>query len=72
MIASGWTSIAKVFAFAVVLDAVYQAIVLRWFYPGEALIVATLLAIVPYLLVRGSVTRLFRSARTPRRGAVRS
>jgi hypothetical protein len=31
---------------------------LRFAYPGEAIIVAFLLAIVPYLILRGLVTRL--------------
>lgn len=49
---------AKVFIIAFVIDAIYQYIVLRWFYPGEALIVAFVLAVVPYVLIRGPVNRL--------------
>ena len=41
-----------------ILDVVYQVIKLHMFYPGEATIVATVLAVVPYLLVLASVTRL--------------
>jgi hypothetical protein len=59
----GWTAVAKVFLAAVVLDVVYQLVVLRWVYPGEALLVALLLACVPYLLIRGLVNRLVRSGR---------
>ena len=51
----GWKSIGKVFILAIVLDVVYQLIELRWVYPGEAVLVAIILAIVPYLLVRGPV-----------------
>ena len=40
------------------LDAVYQIIAFRAFYPGEAVIVALLLAFVPYLLLRGHVARV--------------
>jgi hypothetical protein len=58
LLKSGWKSVGKVFIIALILDAVYQYIQLRWFYPGEALIVAFLLAIVPYVLLRGPVTRL--------------
>jgi hypothetical protein len=54
----GWTVIGKVFCLAAVLDTIYQLIVQRWVYPFEALLVAFLLACVPYLVVRGSVTRL--------------
>jgi hypothetical protein len=61
MLKDGWKSVGKVFAFAVVLDIVYQIIVLRFVYPGEALLVAIGLAIVPYLVLRGLVNRLMRS-----------
>ncbi len=42
-----------VFVLAIVFDGVYQFIVFRMFYPGEALTVAIVLAIVPYLQIRG-------------------
>ena len=54
----GAKAVAKVFVLAVILDAIYQYIELRWFYPGEALIVAFALACVPYLLIRGPAGRL--------------
>jgi hypothetical protein len=57
---SGWQDISKVFVFAVLIDLVYQWIALRWIYPGEALLVAFLLACVPYALVRGAVNHLAR------------
>jgi hypothetical protein len=60
MVRSGWKSAGKIFILAIVLDAAYQFIVLRWFYPVEALLVATFLAIVPYLVVRGPLTRILR------------
>ena len=60
MLRDGWKSVGKVFVLALVLDAVYQVMVLRFVYPGEALVVALLLAIVPYLVLRGLVTRLAR------------
>jgi hypothetical protein len=63
MLKNGWKSVGKVFILAVVLDAIYQFIVLRWFYPGEAVIVAIILAILPYLLVRGPVNRIVRRSR---------
>jgi hypothetical protein len=62
MIKDGWKSISRVFILAVVLDVVYQLIVIHFVYIGEALIVAFVLAIVPYLIVRGPVTRLARKA----------
>jgi len=60
MIKDGWKSVGKVFILALVLDVAYQLYVLRFVYPGEAIIVAILLAIVPYLILRGLVTRLAR------------
>ncbi len=63
LLREGWTAVAKVFVAAVVIDVVYQFVVQRWVYPGEALLVAFLLACVPYLLIRGLVNRLVRSRR---------
>jgi hypothetical protein len=60
LIREGWKAIARIFAMAIVMDGIYQVVVLGWFYPGEALIVAFLLACVPYLLIRGPVGRLAR------------
>ena len=60
MLRDGWKSVGKIFVIAIIIDAVYQYIELRWFYPGEALVVATILAFIPYLLIRGPVNRLTR------------
>src|SRR6195256_2284562 len=60
MIKDGWKSVGKVFVLALVLDVVYQIIVLRFVYPGEAIMVAFVLAIAPYLILRGLVTRVAR------------
>jgi hypothetical protein len=60
MMKDGWKSIGRVFILALLLDVVYQIFVLRFVYVGEAIIVAFVLAIVPYLLIRGPVTRLAR------------
>lgn len=49
--------IGKLFIAACVLDVVYQLIVMHTVHPGQTLIVATVLAIVPYLLVRGLANR---------------
>jgi hypothetical protein len=59
MVKNGWKSVGKVFILAIVLDVVYQIIEHRWtVYPGEAVLVAIILAIVPYLLIRGPVNRI--------------
>jgi hypothetical protein len=60
MMKDGWKSVGRVFILALVLDVVYQIIVLRFVYVGEAIIVAFVLAILPYLILRGLVTRLAR------------
>jgi len=60
MLKDGWKSVGKVFVLAVVLDVVYQLYVLHFVYPLQALAVALLLAIVPYLLLRGLATRVAR------------
>jgi hypothetical protein len=70
MLKDGWKSVGRVFILALVLDVVYQIIVLRFVYPGEAIIVAFVLAIVPYLILRGLVTRAARKKpMVPRKSA---
>lgn len=60
MLHDGWKSVGRIFILAIIIDAVYQIIELRWFYPLEAFIVAIVLAIIPYLLIRGPVNRAAR------------
>jgi hypothetical protein len=60
----GFKAVLKLFLVACVLDVVYQIIVLKRVYPGETIIVAFVLAFIPYLLLRGPanrIARLFRS-----------
>jgi hypothetical protein len=63
----GLKRVSRVIVFALIMDAIYQFIVLRWFYLGEALVIAFVLAVLPYLLIRGPVARIAR--RLNRRGA---
>jgi hypothetical protein len=56
----GFRAVSRVFIFAIVIDLIYQFIVLRWFYPLQALIVAFILAFLPYVLFRGPVNRIAR------------
>jgi hypothetical protein len=58
MLRNLWRIAGKVFLVALVLDVIYQLIVFQWIYPLQALIVATLLALVPCLVVRGVGNRL--------------
>jgi hypothetical protein len=54
----GWKSVGKLIVVALALDIAYQVIVLHFVYPGEAIIVAFIVVIAPYLILRGLVTRL--------------
>jgi hypothetical protein len=56
----GVISTARIILLGLAMDGVYQAIVLQAFYPGEMLLVAILLAFLPYLLLRGPFCRLVR------------
>jgi len=61
--------IGKVFIIAVVLDIIYQLVVIfvrkteTAFYPLESVIVAAVLAIVPYFIFRGPINRVVRLIR---------
>jgi hypothetical protein len=55
-----WTSISKIFVLALVLDVIYQVTQFHRFYPGEALITAVVLAVIPYILLRGPIGRIAR------------
>lgn len=66
LVREGWKSIARVFVLAIVMDVIYQVLVLKWVYPFELLLIAILLAVVPYLLIRGPVNRLVRRLRRKR------
>src|SRR3954468_8201989 len=57
---AGWKDIARVFPLAVALDVVFQLLRFGTLYPLEALLVAVILAVVPYTLLRGPVNRLAR------------
>jgi hypothetical protein len=61
----GFKAVSRVFTFAIVMDLIYQVTVLRWFYPLQALIVAIVLALLPYILLRGPVNRIARFPRRP-------
>lgn len=58
MRAQGWKDVGKVFVAALALDLGYQILVLGFFFPVQALIVAFVLAVVPYLVLRAAVGRL--------------
>ena len=61
LIKDGWKSVGRVIMLAIVLDVIYQIIEIHFVYPGEAIIVAFILAVLPYLILRGLVTRIARA-----------
>jgi hypothetical protein len=56
----GLNATARIILLGLVMDAIYQIIVLKRFYPAEAVIVALLFAFVPYVIIRGPVLRIER------------
>jgi hypothetical protein len=66
-----WKAVLKVFIMAVVLDCVYQVIVFKWVYPFEAMVTGVILAIIPYVGLRGLVNRIARTWIHPQREAIR-
>lgn len=58
LIRDGFYDVGGVFLVAILLDLIYQLIVFGWIYPVQSMLVAATLALVPYVVVRGPVTRL--------------
>lgn len=56
----GLTATARILLLGLAIDVIYQLPVHQTFYPGEALVIAVLLAFVPYLLIRGPAARVAR------------
>ena len=56
----GIVSTARILILGVVMDVVYQLVFLSEFFPGEAAVIAVLLAFVPYVLLRGPIGRIAR------------
>ena len=60
LIKDGWKSVCKIFVVAMVLEAIYQVKVHHLDYRGYVFIAPFVLAIVPYLLLRGPTNGLVR------------
>ena len=56
----GLSATSTIFLIGLAMDAIYQFVAFRKFYPGEALIIAFVLAVVPYFLIRGPAARIAR------------
>lgn len=57
-IRDGWKSVGRIFFLGLAMDLAYQLIEFRTVRPVEMLLTAVLLAIVPYVLLRGPIKRL--------------
>jgi len=55
-----WRAVSKVFIMAVAFDVVYQWLALPRIYPIESVVTATILAMVPYVALRGVTNRIVR------------
>src|SRR5947209_12216914 len=64
LIREGWKQVRNFFIGAVVVDVVYQFIEYRWVYPGQAVVVAVVLAIIPYIIMRGVSNRVASAMRS--------
>ena len=53
----GLNATARIILLGIAMDVIYQLMVFKKFYPVEAVIIALLLAFVPYLVMRGLVVR---------------
>jgi hypothetical protein len=58
LLREGWKDVGKVFLLAAILDGIYQLIVHRGVYILELLITAVVLAVIPYVLFRGPISRV--------------
>src|SRR5215469_2134671 len=54
----GLNATARIILLGLVMDTIYQLLELQTFHPNEALIVALLLAFMPYLVMRGVAARV--------------
>ncbi len=68
LLKEGWRELSKVFIVAVIIDVIYEIIVFHELHPGQSLIVAALLALLPYPLFRGLVNRIVRRRRDVQSG----
>jgi len=51
-------STGRILLLGLIMDGIYQFVVLKTFYPGEMVVITLALAFVPYLLLRGTFARL--------------
>ena len=54
----GLKATTRIILLGLAMDAAYQIVRLRTFYPAEAVIITLVLAFLPYLLTRGGIARV--------------
>lgn len=57
----GLNATARILLLGIAVDVFYQLMELERFYPVESVLIALLLAFIPYCLIRGVVARLWRA-----------
>jgi len=67
LLADGWKGISRIFVIAYALDVIYQFIEWHRLKPFEALLTAVILAVIPYVALRGPVNRLVRLGQAHRK-----
>ena len=66
LIKQGWKDVGKVFIAAIVIDIIYQMVMIfgrgsqSMYYLMETILTAFILAFIPYIIFRGPVNRIFR------------
>ncbi len=54
----GLVHTARIILLGLVMDGIYQFVVFKTFYPTQAVVIAIVLAFIPYLLLRGPIARI--------------
>jgi hypothetical protein len=73
LLAELWKDVGRLFLIGIALDLVYQLIDFQSIRPAQSLIVPTVLAILPYLIVRGPTNRTITWLRPfPRQNRIKS
>ena len=70
LIEEGWRKVTRVVVLGVVMEVLYQFIVLRFLYIGELVVMVIALCVLPYLLLRGPINRIARLWLRPKRAEV--
>jgi hypothetical protein len=54
----GLNATARIILLGLLVDLIYQLLVLKRFYPTEAVVVALFVGFIPYVIIRGLATRI--------------